>query len=151
MLALARQRFDTAAGSLAQALRANTQQHRTQFIEITARLSSRPLNIRARTLGGALRVANLRSSRAITRNMAMHQQRLASSAKLFASLSYKSVLQRGFALVRSESGETVRSAAAVKPAQALIVEFADGGIAVRAEGRPIAKRKTREFGQGSLF
>jgi exodeoxyribonuclease VII large subunit len=151
MLALARQRFDAAAGSLIQALRANSRQHRTQLAEAAARLSPRPLHIRVRTARETLRVTALRSSRAISQSITIQQQRLTAGAKLFASLSYKSVLQRGFALVRSEAGKTIRSATDVKPAQALLIEFADGGIAARAEGKPIAKRKVPDKGQGSLF
>lgn len=151
MLALARQRFDAAAGSLVQALRASSRQHRTRYIEVAARLSVRPLKDRLLAGRDTLRIAGLRNSRAVTRNIAMQRQRLTSGAKLLASLSYKSVLQRGFALVRDEAGQAIRSAAAVKPAQALAIEFADGGIAARAEGKPTSKRKFPDKGQGSLF
>jgi exodeoxyribonuclease VII large subunit len=59
-----------------------------------------------------------------------------------ASLSYKSVLQRGFALVRDEAERPVHAASAVRPGQDLSVEFADGRIKVRERGGPK---------QGSLF
>ena len=42
------------------------------------------------------------------------RQRFEGTAKLIDSLSYKSVLRRGFALVRDNKGSAVHSAAAVK-------------------------------------
>ena len=45
---------------------------------------------------------------------------------LFDSLNYKSVLKRGFALVRDMDGQPLRSAEAVLDGQALVLEFADG-------------------------
>ena len=55
------------------------------------------------------------------------------ATKLMASLSYKSVLQRGFALVRDGAGHPIHSAAAIKPAQQLTVEFSDGSVKVRED------------------
>lgn len=56
---------------------------------------------------------------------------LAGHSQMLASLSYQSVLRRGFALVRDEAGRAVRSAAAVTPATRLEIELADGRIDVR--------------------
>ena len=54
-------------------------------------------------------------------------------AKLAESLSYKSVLRRGFAVVRTEKGKPVHQAADVSQWQALRLEFADGEVAVRED------------------
>lgn len=52
-------------------------------------------------------------------------------AKLAESLSYKPVLRRGFALVRTEKGTPVHHASDIGKWQALRLEFADGKATVR--------------------
>jgi exodeoxyribonuclease VII large subunit len=78
---------------------------------------------------------------------------LAANAKLLTSLSYKSVLQRGYALVRNEVRIPLHAASQVKPGQELRIEFQDGEIAAHAGGPPSPPKaaKTRDGGQGSLF
>lgn len=86
---------------------------------------------------------------------------LVAQDRVLQSLSYRNVLQRGFALVRDAEGEPVKQAAAVSPGMALSLEFADGQVAaVAGEGgappSPQApkKRPARAAGpskQGSLF
>ncbi|HEV7308660.1 exodeoxyribonuclease VII large subunit [Ensifer sp.] len=59
--------------------------------------------------------------------------------RILQSLSYRNVLQRGFALVRDAEGGPVRQAASVSAGMDLILEFADGrvsAIAGEAEGEP---------------
>jgi exodeoxyribonuclease VII large subunit len=87
---------------------------------------------------------------------------------LLAALSYRSVLARGFALVRDEAGHAVRAAAGVGPGARLDLEFSDGHVAATADAdRPAAKpaqvkpvsepktaapkRVVKPVGQGSLF
>ncbi|HFQ15765.1 MAG TPA: exodeoxyribonuclease VII large subunit, partial [Rhodobacteraceae bacterium] len=65
------------------------------------------------------------------------RQQLRGPARLLFSLGYKNVLGRGFALVRDETGHVIREAAAVKPAMALELEFADGRV------RAVATKKSR--------
>ncbi len=48
------------------------------------------------------------------------------------SLNYKSVLKRGFALVRNASGKPVMEAAAVSPGETLSLTFRDGTKDVKA-------------------
>ncbi len=72
------------------------------------------------------------------------------------SYSYKSVLERGFALVRGADGRPVRRAAAVAPGDALAIEFADGIARATAdggadEGGKPARRKAPPPRQGTLF
>jgi exodeoxyribonuclease VII large subunit len=59
-----------------------------------------------------------------------------SLGQLLDTLSYKSVLDRGYALVRDDQGLPVRRAARVHPGQPLALEFADGSVQVSAEGPP---------------
>jgi exodeoxyribonuclease VII large subunit len=89
-----------------------------------------------------------------------------------AALSYRSVLTRGFALVRDEQGHALHAAAAIGPGAHLSLEFADGRVAATADtDRPVVtrpakpaageateqpraaapKRIAKPVGQGSLF
>ncbi len=77
-----------------------------------------------------------RSARAMRRVLEIRDQRLTGAAKLMASLSYKSVLQRGFALVRDDRGQPVRAASAVNPGAKLDIEFADGHVKVKEDSGP---------------
>jgi exodeoxyribonuclease VII large subunit len=81
------------------------------------------------------------------------RQRLGTLAQLLETLSYKSVLERGFALVRDAAGTPVRSAAGVSPGEELAIDFADGAVRATAAGAPkAAKRKGPEAArQGTLF
>ncbi len=89
------------------------------------------------------------------------QDRLDRLVRLQESLSHRSVLARGFALVRDESGALVRSVAQAPPGTGLDIEIADGRIAARAGAAtpdppapPRPRRRMRRLGsddQGSLF
>ncbi len=94
--------------------------------------------------------------------VAERRDRLARLARLQDSLSHKAVLARGFALVRDEADNLVRSVAQAPAGAALTIEFADGRVAARAgETEPASpspaaapKRKPRKAtggDQGSLF
>ena len=61
--------------------------------------------------------------------IAQRRRQLDGSTKLLGSLSYQSVLQRGFALVRDSAGRTVRSIAQAPAGARLSIEVADGRIA----------------------
>jgi exodeoxyribonuclease VII large subunit len=63
---------------------------------------------------------------ALQGQIARKADKLDAVSKLFDSLSYKSVLKRGFALVRDSDGQPLNSADAVLDGQALVLEFADG-------------------------
>ena len=59
--------------------------------------------------------------------------RLLAMWKRLESASPKSVLKRGYAIVRDTSGQPVSRAKAIKPGENLINEFHDGRVKVRAE------------------
>ncbi len=72
--------------------------------------------------------------------IARKADRLQAVTKLFDSLNYKSVLRRGFAIVRDGGGLPLRSADAVLDGQSLVLEFADG-TAEATGGRVAARPK----------
>jgi exodeoxyribonuclease VII large subunit len=83
------------------------------------------------------------------------RSRYVATAQLFDSLNYKSVLARGFALVRDGEGRVLRSALAIADGQPLVLEFVDGaadatgGRGARSKGA--ARPKSAPADQGALF
>ncbi len=73
---------------------------------------------------------------AVARANDRRRERVARLAQLLGTLGYKSVLGRGYALVRDAAGQPLRSAAGVSPGARLGLEFADGTLAVEALGAP---------------
>jgi exodeoxyribonuclease VII large subunit len=63
----------------------------------------------------------------------LESHRLLALWKRLQAASPRSVLHRGFVIVRDEHGRPVPRRAAVKPGQRLANEFADGSVTVRAE------------------
>jgi exodeoxyribonuclease VII large subunit len=98
-----------------------------------------------------------RLRRAVAQAQQGRLTRLAAAAQVLAAVSYRSVLARGFALVRDAAGAPLHRAAAIARHQALRIEFADGEIAATADGPgggPQARRprgRARKDEQGSLF
>ena len=69
-------------------------------------------------------------------------------------MSYRSVLERGFALVSDVDGTPVRSAAAAPAGTHLDIEFHDGHVGAVASGAPPPRRRRRardDGSQGSLL
>ena len=116
------------------------------------------------------RVARLaeRARRALATATQRLSARVTHSGQLLGALSYRSVLARGFALVRDEQGHALHAAASVGPGARLDLEFSDGRIAATADAdrpaaaraaKPVAsepkaaapKRAAKPAGQGSLF
>jgi exodeoxyribonuclease VII large subunit len=109
-----------------------------------------------------------RGRRALATMMQRLAARVAHSGQLLTALSYRSVLTRGFALVRDEQGHAVHAAAGIGPGARLDLEFSDGRVAATADAdrpaatrpaKPVAsepktsspKRVVKPVGQGSLF
>jgi exodeoxyribonuclease VII large subunit len=141
---------------------------RARLERVSGRLQPAPLRHRVERCGERLDVLAARAGQALL-NAARHRHRLLDAqAKLLASLSYQSVLARGYALVRDAEGTMIRAAAAISAGQRLEIEFKDGRIAADAvsgsapktqpesENRPAreapaAPHKRGTPGQGSLF
>jgi exodeoxyribonuclease VII large subunit len=68
---------------------------------------------------------------------------LVQAGKLLTSLSYKSVLARGYAVIKDEEGNLVHQREGLKPGDAVAIEFADGAIGATIAGSPVIKKKSR--------
>jgi exodeoxyribonuclease VII large subunit len=91
------------------------------------------------------------------RNMLIRKASQAGSlSQLLRTLSHKSVLERGFALIRDANGLVVRRASAVKAPARLDIEFADGHVEADVSGetpgdeRTLAERKRIAASRRSL-
>ncbi len=78
-------------------------------------------------------VRTLLAHRSPERRVQSESHRLLSLWKRLQGASPASVLQRGFVMMKDESGRPVMRRAAVKPGQALTAEFADGTLPLRVE------------------
>ncbi|HLW92362.1 MAG TPA: exodeoxyribonuclease VII large subunit [Roseiarcus sp.] len=104
-------------------------------------------------------LAQERLRRAIAGAIEQRDARLDALDQFLGALSYRSVLKRGFALVRDHERLPLRSAAAVSAGKRLSIEFADGEASAVAEGGPSLfpsrsrKRapKEKNSDQGVLF
>ncbi len=87
------------------------------------------------------------------------KQRLGAITKLFGSLSYESVVKRGFAVVRDERDTPLSTAKAARKAGNLSLEFRDDRLAVSVEdseppkrkAKPLKRKSARSSSQGNLF
>jgi exodeoxyribonuclease VII large subunit len=170
-MAHARQQLTTNGERMAISARALLRQRRERFAGLAVRLrASRLANAQAqrdRIARAAERTQRLgeRARRALTILVQRQQARVASSGQLLSAFSYRGVLARGFALVRDDADQAVRSAVAVGAGARLTLEFADGRVAATASSdRPAApasepsqpkstspKRASKPAGQGDLF
>jgi len=97
-----------------------------------------------------------RMDRCLAERVASRRARLLSAAQMLDAVSYRAVIERGFALVRDESSRPVRRAGELRETQPIAIEFADGEVAAIVNGRAPSRkgRRSRKLageGQGSLF
>lgn len=182
LLALPRRRFDEAASRLGRALFANTEakrlrfrglrlspamlqrrvnEARTRFARDAARVAPATLTRRMETHRQTLQLLGRRADQCIAATLERRSTRLAQAGRLAETLSHKSVLQRGFALIRDADDKPVKSATHIKPGDVLSIEFADGRASAVASGseapaKPPARKQTTKpkaggGEQGSLF
>jgi exodeoxyribonuclease VII large subunit len=142
IFAFARQRLDANSANLPKALRANVQEHSLTLAKGVGRLSLKAIATRVPDFKRRLQDHDGRMRRALTQNITRRKDRLQAEAKLFNSLNYKSVLARGFAVIRDVKGQPLRAIAQTPPHAALEIEMADGRLNVVSTPKKL---------QGTLF
>jgi exodeoxyribonuclease VII large subunit len=173
-LAQAGHRLTVSGERLTLSARSLLHKRRDRFAGLAVRLQASKLsNAQAQRQAIARnRERVIRLAERARRALATATQRLAArvehSGQLLGALSYRSVLARGFVLVRDEQGHAVYAAASVGSGARLDLEFSDGHVAATADAdRPAAtrparpsasepkatapKRVVKPVGQGSLF
>jgi exodeoxyribonuclease VII large subunit len=174
-VAHARQRLTVSGERMTHSARSLLRNRRDRFSGLEIRLKASKLanaqaqrQTIARDRERAARLAD-RARRALATTLQRLSARVGHSGQLLGALSYRSVLARGFALVRDEAGHAVRVAANVGPGARLDLEFADGHVGATADAdgaaakpaapKPVAsepkpaapRRVVKPVGQGSLF
>jgi exodeoxyribonuclease VII large subunit len=125
LIALAR----AAAASLARV----TGPKRARLERVAGRIAPHVLGVRLARAAERTKALEERATRGLANSLARRRGRLDGAAQLLASLGYRSVLRRGFALVRTASGSGVRSVVQARPGDKLDIELADGRITAAAE------------------
>jgi exodeoxyribonuclease VII large subunit len=131
---------------------------RGQLLRLGAGLDANAKALAATTTRETARLAEIlaRGKAALARDMDARAARVSSLEMLLDSVSYRSVLRRGFALVTDADGKPLVSAAKAKPGLDVTLAFADGAVAAKIAGdggelrkeKPTAKTKAQ---QGSLL
>ncbi len=157
LVALPRQKLDGFAVRLDRGLHAQTGRQHQKFARVAPRLQPQLIRYRierceravqqlrerkAAALGRFAVTLRRRQERSATRlspqllatRLDRWRQKIDGQSKMLVALSYQSVLQRGYAVVRDDSGRMVRSTAQVTSGMALDIQVADGHIAATAEG-----------------
>jgi exodeoxyribonuclease VII large subunit len=151
----ARRRTDRARDRLPSVFLALVRLRRSRFDRDAARISPVALMRRKRMLAETLASLGRRADQAMKLALERGGSRLTQAWRLADTLSYHSVLARGFAVVKDTEGAIVKRAASVPAGAVLDIEFADGKVAAVAGNgasrtRPVPRLKPGS-GQGSLF
>jgi exodeoxyribonuclease VII large subunit len=159
------QALDRCAERLRSALTVYLRQEQTKLAQVAGGL--RPATIRARIRDSEARLKE--EARALKgtgeRLLDQPQRALELAAKLLENLSYKAVLDRGFAVVRDATGHAVTLARTAHPGARVAIEFADGTLGAAIEGpspapapKPVPRPRGKSGGgtsgsgsQGSLL
>ncbi|MBL4895210.1 MAG: exodeoxyribonuclease VII large subunit, partial [Emcibacter sp.] len=120
----------------------------------------RPDFLRRDIAQGQERIEQLagRLNRTTTQNLQQASHKFEGAYRLFDSLNYKRVLDRGFAVIRDDRGRAVTQAAALASGDGLDMEFSDGHVTAmvtaaspRKKTPPKKKIKKNEDRQGTLL
>jgi exodeoxyribonuclease VII large subunit len=166
-----REAVDRLVRRKSQAMARGSATRRARFERLAGTLSLRPALHRLERGRERLRDLGDRLGPCFAAGIVARRRSLAAHAQMLGSLSYQSVLQRGFAVVRDETGRPVRHSRSLTHGDRLDIELADGRVAAEVQStgsrpeeasgppkeEPAARpaRGTRSSkagrGQGSLF
>jgi exodeoxyribonuclease VII large subunit len=137
-VAQARHHLTISGERLSHCTRALLRSRRERYVGLEARLRASKLanaqahrNAIAREFERTERLAE-RAERAMLTMLDRLEARMLHSGQLLTALSYRSVLARGFALVRNDAGHPLHAAAEVAAGARLELEFSDGRVAATA-------------------
>jgi len=160
LLALPRRRLDEASSRLGVGLDLATRSKRGAYERITSRLSHRGLSTMIGRNHERLEMFERRARSALTNRVQQINAKFEQADRMLMSLSYKRVLDRGYAVIRDDKDKPISSIAALKPGASFVTELKDGKVSAVAAGggktdAPVAKPKTKaksqDKNQGDLF
>lgn len=147
--------YDPQAQRLATATARLVERKRAQLAAIGPKLA--PNTLRAEIRHGQAQLSPLatRLYASMLQGLSLRGAALAQADKLLTSLSYRSVLARGYAVIKDASGNLVHQQAGLLPGTPVAIEFADGEVGATIAGSPVMKKKPRvqsdNDAQESLF
>jgi len=151
----ARLTYDPRAERLASSAGRLVERKRALFETIGPKLSPTALRSELRHSQSQLGPLSARLLAGITTGLTEKRSTLTQSGKLLVSLSYRSVLARGYAVIKDSDGNLIHGKAALAPGDQVGIEFADGEIGATIAGSPPIKKKPRpqadSDSQESLF
>jgi exodeoxyribonuclease VII large subunit len=158
LILLARQRLDYFGNRLVGGLFGAKQQKALMLAKVTPRLFVRNLLQQKNMLNDELQKLAMQMPIAFGKNIAEKDRQVLGFAKLLKSLSYSSILQRGFAIVLDENNNLVKTAKSLQAEDLLNIRFADDEVKARVEKepKPQVKKTTKKIvskddNQSSLF
>lgn len=176
LLAMARQRYDRCGDRLEFALKTNARAAEAHLQRAAARLRPQTLVSDLGRREGRIADLSERLARCVRQELLLKSRRVAENgvrlaplaprslerawghllalSRMLETLSHRSVLARGYTLVRDAGGGVVRSPRDLATGDALELEFSDGTVPVLVtRGAASAKRRGKggEIDQGSLF
>jgi exodeoxyribonuclease VII large subunit len=136
------QRLDALSSRLRSGLKARADQASSAASRVSGRLAPSLLATVFARRAAAVEAAALKMTDRTGQVVRQRAAALESAARVLETVSYTSVLKRGFALVRGADGEIIRAAAAAREGDRGAVQFADGSRAiVFGDAAPDAPRK----------
>jgi exodeoxyribonuclease VII large subunit len=153
LLAAAAARVQASWGRAERAVSVLLARRDARFSGITPRLEARLVARSAALARERLSVSSGRLAAAVARSSRECDRRLSNAAQLLRSLGYRSVLARGFVILRDVDGVPLRRRDAIAPGAPVEAEFVDGRISLIADGaRSRGSRSRRSAGdQNDLF
>ena len=153
LLAQAQQRLDDLSERLPRGLQACVTQKRSRLDVLAGALRPRALQRELAQHAQMLAERSRALHRELERRLLEARRALEQPAKMLETLSYRSVLGRGFAVVRDADGRPITSVAAATPGLAVAIEFGDGRrdavLGGGGKSKATGPRPTKE--QGTLL
>jgi len=138
----ARLTFDPRASRLLGAARQGLDRKQAALQQVLPRLSAQPLKAELRHARSRVAPLEQRLETAGSQITAGRHQQVEQFGKLLATLSYRNVLARGYALVQDSAGNIVSSQTMARPGDEVRLSFSDGDVGATISGAPASRRKT---------
>ncbi len=153
LLAFATQMLDGWSDRLSNALPACVAQHQQRLDRLANTLKPQIIARKLEANHEKMTLINQRLSPLITRLLRDKQTAMEFQEKLFESLNYRSVLKRGFALIRESSGKPIMSLTELQSSPAFEIVLHDGSTqaTLSATSKSSRKKPDTSSGQDSLF
>ncbi|MEO0786394.1 MAG: exodeoxyribonuclease VII large subunit [Pseudomonadota bacterium] len=140
----ASQRLALANTGLANGLTRAIQVKRLALSQVSGGMRTASLQRETQRARQSLLSTAMRARPALNRLMSERRKGLESSAKLLGALSHQSVLERGFALVKTTDGKILRTSAETIKESEVVLDFADGSVRATPKGQATAAKPAKK-------